>query len=136
VSDNTVIPFGKHKDTTIAEVMARDPAYIDWLVAQPWVRDRYPHIIQIIHSGGVIPDACTPEHNKMQMLLGDKAFAFATTQIVLNEVLPMLKYYEDKRTPQVIKNNAMPVVRVLFEDHGWDVRIDTEGPYNEACLSG
>jgi hypothetical protein len=36
-----VIPFGKHKDATVAEVLATDPFHADWLLAQAWFAERF-----------------------------------------------------------------------------------------------
>ena len=62
--DANLIPFGKHKGEPV-EVLLADADYRDWLMAQPWFRDRYPVVYQtIINYGGEPAD--TPEHNEMQ----------------------------------------------------------------------
>lgn len=40
MSENAVIPFGKYKGTPIAEVVASDPGYIEWAMAQENVREK------------------------------------------------------------------------------------------------
>jgi hypothetical protein len=35
-----VIPFGKHKGRTVAELLATDPQYTGWLLGQAWVAER------------------------------------------------------------------------------------------------
>jgi hypothetical protein len=64
MSAQQVVPFGKHKGESV-EVLLADDGYRDWLMAQPWFRDRYPVIYQtVINYGGEPAD--TPEHNEMQ----------------------------------------------------------------------
>jgi len=31
-----ILPFGKHKGKTVAELLATDPQYADWVSAQAW----------------------------------------------------------------------------------------------------
>lgn len=60
-----VIPFGKHKGATVAELLARDPAYADWVTAQGWVAERFAELHAAILSRGAGTDD-TPEHNTLQ----------------------------------------------------------------------
>ncbi len=36
-----VVPFGKHRGATVAELLEKDPAYADWLLAQGWLAERF-----------------------------------------------------------------------------------------------
>jgi hypothetical protein len=40
-----VLPFGKHKGSTVAELLVRDPAYAEWIVGQGWVAERFASAI-------------------------------------------------------------------------------------------
>lgn len=68
----TVVPFGKYKDKPI-EVMLGDQQYLDWLSAQPWFKERYLNIYNIVIGAGHEP-ADTPEHNRLQIMFLDKEF--------------------------------------------------------------
>jgi hypothetical protein len=66
-NDNTtIVPFGKYKGQPI-EVLASDAAYANWLTAQPWFRDRFANIYNVIINNTGEP-AETPEHNELQAL--------------------------------------------------------------------
>lgn len=60
------MPIGKHKGLPM-EVLANDPGYLEWLMAQAWFRDRFPK-----HYTFIINNLCepteTPEHNRLQTL--------------------------------------------------------------------
>ena len=67
-----IIPFGKYKDKPL-ETMLADQNYIDWLLKQPWFREKYLNIYNIIVKTSQEP-AETPAHNRIQMMFLDKAF--------------------------------------------------------------
>lgn len=71
-----VVPFGKHKGTTVAELLVRDPQYADWLMAQGWLAERFAGLHAAILSRGSAPDD-TPEHNAIQVRFLDPAFCAA-----------------------------------------------------------
>lgn len=77
-----LVPFGKHKGQPV-EIMLADPGYREWVLAQPWVKDRYPTFHQtIINFGGEPAD--TPEHNQMQAAFLDDTFCLALARILLH----------------------------------------------------
>src|SRR5262249_12486422 len=43
-----VIPFGKHKDRLLEEILIDDPSYLDWVVAQDWFRTEFPALHEVI----------------------------------------------------------------------------------------
>ncbi len=63
---NDVVPFGKYRGQPI-ESLAQDQQYADWLVAQPWFRERYSGLYTIIINHFKPPED-TPEHNALQAL--------------------------------------------------------------------
>ena len=79
-----VIPFGKHKGKTVAELLATDPAYADWVTAQGWVAERFAELHAAILTRGAGTDD-TPEHNAIQARFLDDAFRFALLRITSGE---------------------------------------------------
>ena len=71
-----VVPFGKHKGTTVAELLAKDPAYADWILAQGWVAERFAELHAAIMTRGAGTDD-TPEHNAIQAKFLDRTFVMA-----------------------------------------------------------
>jgi hypothetical protein len=71
-----VLPFGKHKGSTVAELLARDPAYAEWIVAQGWVAERFAELHAAILSRGTTSDD-SPEHNAIQVRFLDETFRLA-----------------------------------------------------------
>lgn len=70
--DRKIIPFGKYKGRPL-EAMAEDKQYTDWLLAQPWFRERFESYYTIIVNNFGEP-AETPDHNAMQAEWLDKKF--------------------------------------------------------------
>lgn len=68
-----IIPFGKHKGKTVEEVQLVEPSYLDWLIGQPWFRDRHVILYQTVINRGGEPEE-TPEHNALQVLFLDNGF--------------------------------------------------------------
>lgn len=71
-----VIPFGKHKGKTVAELLARDPSYAEWITNQNWVAERFAELHAAILTRGANPDD-SPEHNAIQARFLDEEFAVA-----------------------------------------------------------
>ena len=68
-----ILPFGKHKGKTVAELLAVDPHYADWVSAQAWVAERFAELHSaIISRGAGIDDS--PEHNALQGRFLDPLF--------------------------------------------------------------
>lgn len=68
-----IIPFGKHKGKTVEEVQLVEPGYLDWLIGQPWFRDRHVILYQTVINRGAEPED-TPDHNALQVLFLEDAF--------------------------------------------------------------
>lgn len=61
------VTFGKYKGQPVATMLA-DQNYVSWLTQQPWFEKSHTKIYQIIVNGGMLSEeACTPEHNAMQL---------------------------------------------------------------------
>ena len=148
------VPFGKYKGQPVESLVA-DSGYCDWLAAQPWFRDRYTGIYQIILNGPQPPTE-TPEHNEIQarFLKDDVCLSLArqvskdvdwdvqsrTVDELLKEHRP--RYYSsdqsehDQLAGQVAEHPdcfepAIETARVdrrSFEHHGWDVAFTVATP--------
>lgn len=72
-SESRIIPFGKYKGQPV-DVLSQDREYCQWLMEQPWFRDKFQPIYTVIvnHFGD---PAETPEHNQLQALFTDAEFA-------------------------------------------------------------
>jgi hypothetical protein len=81
-----ILPFGKHKGATVAELLAKDPSYADWVVAQGWVAQRFAELHAAILSRGTGSDD-TPEHNALQGRFLDPVFREACLRLVARKAL-------------------------------------------------
>lgn len=71
-----VLPFGKHKGSTVAELLTKDPAYAEWVANQGWVAERFAELHAAILSRGAATDD-SPEHNAIQVRFLEKEFQVA-----------------------------------------------------------
>lgn len=78
-----VIPFGKHKGTTVAELLVRDPAYAEWVTGQGWVAERFAELHAAILSRGSGTDD-SPEHNVLQSRFLDDDFCLALVNLIVS----------------------------------------------------
>lgn len=80
MSESLPVPFGKYKGQS-AEVLAADPQYMEWLISQGWVRDKFPQFYTlIINNLGEVGD--TPDHNAMQALFLGKSLCVQVTHMI------------------------------------------------------
>jgi hypothetical protein len=78
-----IIPFGKYRGQPVA-ALAQDQQYAEWLVAQPWFRERYATIYNvIINNFGPASEDTPPQHNAAQALFLDAAFRAAFIRVAL-----------------------------------------------------
>jgi hypothetical protein len=89
-----VVPFGKHKGSTVDELLAKDPSYAEWIMAQGWVAERFAELHAAIQSRGATPDD-SPEHNAIQVRFLDVPFMVAC---LLAAVPQEVKAYVDDHT--------------------------------------
>jgi len=75
-SSAKIIPIGKHKGKTVAELLETDPNYVQWLLAQNWFADRFAELHAALLNGGKQSED-TPEHNLLQARFLDKKFRVA-----------------------------------------------------------
>ena len=86
-----VFPIGKHKGKPVELVMA-DREYVQWITAQPWLREKFAPIYNILVQGPSEEQECTPEHNAMQnlFLLERHPHADRLMEMVITPVRPGL----------------------------------------------
>lgn len=115
-----VLTFGKHKGSTVAELLARDPAYAEWIVNQGWVAERFAELHAAIMARGAAPDD-SPEHNQIQGRFLDRQFCLA----FLKAADPVLEY-STTRFGEWFASLAEKTTfktQVSFEDRGIDVKL-------------
>jgi hypothetical protein len=71
-----LLPFGKHKGRTVAEVLATDPQYAEWMLGQAWFAERFAELHAALLTRGAASDD-TPEHNAIQARFLDPVFRAA-----------------------------------------------------------
>jgi hypothetical protein len=70
--DTNIVRFGRYKGQPV-EAMAADRGYCDWLLAQPWFREKNGNLYTLIVNNFGEPSE-TPEHNALQALFLDDDF--------------------------------------------------------------
>ena len=155
MAEANVVPFGKYRGQPV-ETLVADGDYCDWLSAQPWFRDRYTGIYQIILNGPQPPTE-TPEHNEMQARFLSDEVCIALARVLS----PKVEWEVKPRTVAELakgKVSAIPFSRTVddneraadealkypdyfevvphgpevlereFEDRGWDVVFEIRTP--------
>lgn len=129
-----IVPFGKYKGQP-AELLLADTSYCEWLAAQPWFKERYPTVYQVIVNYGAEP-ADSPEHNAMQVAFLNDDLCFrlarrlfprtdfdisgAQKALAGSPAVSLVERYSAHLTCKVKK----PTASQVFEQDGWDVVID------------
>lgn len=133
-----VIPFGKHRGATVAELLAKDPDYVRWLLAQGWLAQRFAELHAAILTRGAAPDD-TPEHNAIQGRFLDPDFRLAVIHCVCseeelsqqrdrvqNEIDERIRYSQEGSPRRAELEQMLPLslgTEVQFELGGIDVSI-------------
>ena len=108
-----ILEFGKYKGQPI-EVLEHDEQYKEWMLNQPWFKDRYPKQYNIIINNFCEPSN-TPEHNRMQARFLDMDYrvAFCNAKSFVHE-------FHERKDPR--NGNSIKCVEfVEFECDGADV---------------
>jgi hypothetical protein len=71
-----ILPFGKHKGRTVADVLSSDPQYAEWMLGQAWFAERFAELHAALLTRGAASDD-TPEHNLIQARFLDPLFQAA-----------------------------------------------------------
>ena len=127
-SNDGAFPFGKLKGKPIELVMA-DRQYVEWLSAQPWFREGFAPIYNILVQGGPPADACTPEHNALQnlFLLARYPHADRLAAAVLKFDPPVSNEYIQVKSEPFL---ATEVLRRSGEEGNWDVLLQVAVRWN------
>ncbi|SDK35416.1 hypothetical protein SAMN05216282_10583 [Cryobacterium psychrotolerans] len=146
VEDPPMIRFGKHSGKSAAEVMATDPAYVQWALAQPWFQEKNPTLVQFFVNGSVAglgnataEPAETPEHNALQAKFTQDAYCLAA--------VAMFSAGRKLRTASEVQSEAESLVGAAlaghvtsshpsieqrsFEVNAWDVQFSYYGASSE-----
>lgn len=127
-----IVPFGKYKGRPVVDLIS-DRSYTDWLAAQPWFREKYGTVYNlIVHTGAEPQD--TPEHNALQAQFLDHDEALRIARGVLPGTVELRdkwqKRYgrhlsEEQRANLVVaESHQARIEKLQFEVRGWDVCIE------------
>lgn len=132
-----VVPFGKYKGQPI-EVLFADPSYREWVLSQPWVKDRFASFHQVIINYGGEPQD-SPEHNQMQASFLDDERCFRLAKLLWpGRTWEARKAVTaDKHIVNALRNHPQhfsvewyetELLGRQFEADGWDVVYGFEPP--------
>ena len=113
----TVVPFGKYKDQPV-EALIADRDYREWLMEQPWFRDRYVNLYQMVINYGGQPTE-TPEHNEMQAAFLDDDYCLKVARAIIAPKELEKPWWWDKEMPG--QGWVPEPIERGFEVGGWDV---------------
>lgn len=129
-ASDKLVPFGKYEGQPVTRLV-EDSDYANWLLSQPWFRQKYDDLYHIVLNYGAEPQD-TPEHNEMQAkFLGDD-----WRKALLKTARPDLTWEADKiphkaenrgydpRLEEYVKRivtHEFATVDPGFEEGGWDV---------------
>jgi hypothetical protein len=124
---DVILEFGKYKGQPV-EVLEHDEQYKEWVLNQPWFKDRYPKVYNVIINNFCEPSS-TPEHNKMQARFLDEDFRVAFCHVInIYAYCGYFSYqingYGDIYTIDLLEDFGRISPRVKFEDNGVDVKLD------------
>jgi hypothetical protein len=120
-----VVPFGKHKGATVAELLTQDPQYAEWLLAQGWIAERFAELHAAIMTRGAGTDD-TPEHNALQVRFLDPVFCAAFVLAANPAALGRARERADRERRQSLADalvnaeNALKSHRYRCASSRWD----------------
>lgn len=128
-----IIPIGKYRGQPIETLLA-DTEYRDWLLAQPWFKEKYLSLYQVIINYGGEPQD-SPEHNEMQASFLDDERCLRVARLLFpgrpfDEDAAIRIYrrneYEVAKAQKLapwleMRTEAAGVINRMFEDRGWDL---------------
>lgn len=125
-----VIAFGKHRGLTVAELLATDPSYAQWLLGQAWLADRFAELHAALAGRGAAQDD-TPEHNLIQARFTDEKFRLVFLEATIpdriaDEKLSMRQWHAEHSQHRGFHCPIpfdTPVSAVQFEVNGNDALI-------------
>lgn len=121
-----IIPFGKYKGQPI-EAIASDKQYLDWLTQQPWFREKYATIHQVIINNFCEPTE-TPEHNALQAKFLDDDFRLKFASIAF----PRLWWYA-RMDGEMIEQLANEAVKARSRVDSYAAKRNLSFGLKEGC---
>lgn len=111
-----VMPIGKYKGRSIAEIMAVDPQYIEWLTLQTWFVEKYKPTYNFIVQAGP-PSEMTPEHNALQVKFLDQQICIAFAKQLLDPITLKAKFVQEAKRnwPDCYNHKIKEALRELSE---------------------
>lgn len=82
-----LIPFGKYSGQPV-EMLAEDHQYADWLIQQPWFRQKYANLYSVVINNFQTPNE-TPEHNALQARFLDDEFCRKMAALIFPKRFPI-----------------------------------------------
>lgn len=109
-----IIPFGKHQGSTVSELIAKDPAYTQWLMSQAWLAERFAGIHAALATRGAVSDD-SPDHNALQARFLNAEFRKAFLEVfdIQNYIDHVLKHWES-----CYGDAAMEAVQIKHHEAG------------------
>ena len=126
-----IVPFGKYKGQPV-ELLIADSDYCEWLTGQPWFRDRFRDVYNLVINYGAEPQD-SPEHNQMQAAFLDDQWCFALADVLspgrkhnygvtaARKLLERNSTYQKFWECMELTTHLAGTYNRRFEDHGWDV---------------
>lgn len=123
-----LVPFGKYKGQPVENLIA-DRDYSDWLLAQPWVKERFGDIyMTVINMNGEPTE--TPDHNRLQAKFLDDEFCREIAS-VFDKNFSLTKQDANAMASDIGESFRgfsdwveFEIRNTEFEYFGWDVRFD------------
>jgi len=128
-----IVPFGKYKGRPVVDLIA-DRSYTDWLAAQPWFRQRYGNVYNLIINTGSVPQD-SPEHNAMQARFLDHDQAIRICRGWLRDRDELVDAWRSGIYGRALESyqvdnlaidadHTTAVSSVRFEESGWDLVVE------------
>jgi len=148
--DPPMLHFGKHRGKSAAEVMATDPKWVQYMLAQPGFQEKNPTLVQFFVNGSVaglggsdIEPAETPEHNALQAKFTQDAYCLAAVAMFSagQKISTAAEVHADSKiqvgialTERLLSFHPAIADR-SFEENAWDVQFDFTSAHSELDTS-
>jgi hypothetical protein len=143
IEDPPVLRFGKHKGRSAAEVLARDPEYVEWVLAQPWFQEKNPQLVQFFVTGGSGEPSETPEHNALQAKFAQDAYCLAAAAMfsagqrlrTASDVQQETQVAAGPMLASLVRSSHPAIENRSFEVNAWDVQFTFYGASSQMDTS-
>lgn len=114
-----IIPFGKYKGQP-ADVLLSDKQYLDWLLQQPWFKEKNVTLYTQIVNNFTEP-TCTPDHNAMQIKFLNKNYVYGLINIFKKNRLEYL--FNNFEKCYFVRDNSCYDYIQVFDYNDWFYKI-------------